>query len=305
MKILVTGGAGFIGSHLIRRLLAEGEDAVALDNLSYGLRENLPAEARFVQMDIQDDRLTDFCREEQFDAIVHLAGQTSVAVSVQDPVLDARENVLGGVRVMEAARKSGVKRMVFSSTAAVYGNVPEEVLPIREECPLAPLSGYGLSKITTEHYLALYHELYGLDYVVLRFSNVFGERQGDGGEGGVISIFTKSIATGKGITIFGDGGQTRDFIYAGDVARGILAALRTGACNTVYHLSTCTEISLNQLVEKLSVIAGRRLVPARQEARQGDIYRSVLDNRKAREALGWQPEMPLEEALRRTYGHFI
>lgn len=305
MKILITGGAGFIGSHLVRQLLALGHGVTVLDNLSTGVREHLPAEGfAFWELDDRAPEARARIAAGRFDAVVHLAGQTMVDASIRDPHFDASENVLGTVNVLEAARASGVKRVIFASTAAAYGDVTEDVLPVAENLPLAPLSFYGLTKVTVEHYLALYQKLYGLDYVVLRFANVYGERQGDKGEGGVISIFAKRIASGQGLTIFGDGGQTRDFIYAGDIASGIVHALTTEHVNTAYNLSTQTETSLNDLVAIFGKAVGQELHPAHQPAREGDIYRSTLANEKAKALMGWQPEVPLEEGLRRTVAYF-
>lgn len=239
-----------------------------------------------------------------FDVIVHLAGQTMVDASIRDPYFDASENVLGTVNVLEAARKSGVKRVIFASTAAAYGNVEKDVLPLQESLPLLPMSFYGLTKVVAEHYLALYHELYGLNYVVLRFANVYGERQGDRGEGGVISIFAKRVVKREPLTIYGDGNQTRDFIYAGDIANGIVHALTTEHANAAYNLSTQMETSLNDLAAIFGRAVGRELYPAHQAARDGDIYRSILANKKAKMFLHWQPEVPLEEGVRRTVTYF-
>ena len=305
MKVLVTGGAGFIGSHLLRKLLKDGDEPVVLDNLSSGLRENLPEAVRLFVMDVQEDAMMELFQKERFDAVVHLAGQTMVNVSLEQPVYDAKENIVGGLKVLEACRHTNVKRVIFSSSAAVYGDVSEDELPIRESQPTCPMSFYGLSKLSMERYLELYHEIFGLDYVILRFANVFGERQGDGGEGGVISIFAKRVAEGKPITIFGDGEQTRDFIYAGDVANGIAAALRTESVNNVYNLSTKTETSIRQLVTYLSSVTGRKIVPKYGPPRPGDIYRSSLDNLRAARGMKWAPETPLEEALKNTYGYFL
>lgn len=305
MNILVTGGAGFIGSHLVRLFLSLGHDVTVLDNLSTGMREHLPAAGfTFWEMDVRSPEARGRIVAGHFDAIVHLAGQTMVDASIRDPHFDASENVLGTVNVLEAARQSGVGRVIFASTAAAYGDVTEDELPVAEELPLAPLSFYGLTKVTVEHYLALYQKLYGLDYVVLRFANVYGERQGDKGEGGVISIFAKRIARGEGLIIYGDGGQTRDFIYAGDIARGIAQALVTEHVNTAYNLSTQTETSLNDLVRIFGEVAGKDLHPEHGPAREGDIYRSVLANKKAHEGLDWQPVTSLEEGLRRTVEYF-
>ena len=304
MNILVTGGAGFIGSHLVRHLLAKGENVTALDNLSTGLAENLPPEAKLVEMDILDEDLPKVVAAGAFDAIVHLAAQTMVDTSIKDPLLDTRENLLGTVHVLEAARAANVKRVIFASTAAVYGDVKEDDLPVREAQPTEPMSFYGLSKLSVEKYLEMYRKIYGMEYVVLRFANVYGERQGDGGEGGVISIFAKAVAEGRDITIYGDGEQTRDFVYAGDIAEGILAALRTEEVNAAYNLSTQTETSLRELVSLLAEIRGREIVPKYGAEREGDIYKSMLSNNRARRGLDWQPVTTLAEGLRRTYEYF-
>lgn len=302
MKILITGGAGFIGSHLVEKLLQENCQVLVLDNLHTGLRENLPQGVPLIEMDVRDENVLAVFAKEKFDAVVHLAGQTMVNVSVDDPQFDAAVNIQGTINILEVARKTGVKRVVFASTAAAYGDAKE--LPIVETTALAPLSFYGLSKVTVEHYLALYHEIFNLDYVVLRFANVYGERQGDGGEGGVISIFTKRIASGQVITIYGDGGQTRDFVYAGDIAAGIYCALCTDRVNTAYNLSTQTEVSVNAMVALFDDITGKPTEPQYGSARKGDIYRSVLSNAKAIAGLHWNPMMSLAEGLKRTYNSF-
>lgn len=305
MKILVTGGAGFIGSHLVRQLMEAGDDVISLDNLSTGLRENLPEDARLEVMDTHDARVEDLFREEHFDAVVHLAAQTLVSDSMTDPQNDMYQNIAGTVHILECCRKYGVQRVIFSSSAATYGDVDEKALPVQETLPQIPLSFYGLTKMTVEKYLALYHLAFGIHYVVLRFANVYGERQGDGGEGGVISIFAKRLAQGKGITIFGNGKQTRDFVYAGDIARGIRLALTTENADTCYNLSTQTEISLNDLVDILSRITGKEITPDYGPVREGDIYRSALSNEKAVKNLHWTPEVSLEEGLKRTYEYFV
>ncbi len=288
----------------MERLLAAGDNAVALDNLTTGRRENLPAAAELIEMDVNDEALGGVVAAGRFDAIVHLAGQTMVSASIEDPARDAGENILGTIRVLEAARQGGVERVIFASTAASYGNVPEGDLPIKETRRRVPMSFYGLSKVTAEQYLDLYHQVYDLDSVVLRFANVYGERQGDGGEGGVISIFARAVARGEEITIFGDGEQTRDFVYAGDIADGIRAALTTKEVNAAYNLSTQTQTSLRELVNVLSNIVGRRIIPKYGPERPGDIYKSMLSNGRARRGLGWRPTVSLEEGLRRTYEYF-
>jgi UDP-glucose 4-epimerase len=305
MKVLVTGGAGFIGSHLVRQLLVEGHVVTVLDNLSTGVREHLPvAGFAFRKQDIRNQAIVQQIVYEKFDAIVHLAAQTMVDASIRDPRFDADENVMGLLNVLEAARLSGVQRVLLASTAAAYGDVQESSLPVHEDEVLQPMSFYGLTKVIGEHYLNLYYQLYGLEYVVLRFANVYGERQGDSGEGGVISIFAKQIAKGQDITILGDGLQTRDFVYAGDIAAGLCRALVTKQVNTVYNLSTQTETSLNELVQILQNISEDDFSVSHGPVREGDIYRSMLCNEKAVNLLGWSPEVSLEEGLRRTYAYF-
>ena len=261
MKVLVTGGAGFIGSHLMRHLKERGDEPVALDNLSIGRRENLEEGMELIEMDVHDDGLAGVMATGQYDAIVHLAGQTLVSNSLDEPVFDADSNIIGMVRVLEAARQSGVRRVLFSSTAAVYGDVPERDLPIKEAHKLSPMSFYGLSKVTAERYLELYHECFGIDYVALRF--------------------------------------------AGDVAAGVAAALRTAQTNVVYNLSTQTQTSLRELVSVLSDVAGRRIIPKYGPERPEDIYKSALSNARARRGLGWKPSVSLPEGLRRTYAYFL
>ena len=307
MKVLVTGGAGFIGSHLVRQLLEAEHAVTVLDNVSTGTWQHLPQgkdTCTCWEMDIRDKAAREKIEQAKFDVIVHLAAQTMVDVSIKDPEFDASENVMGTVNILEAARHSGVKRIIFASTAASYGDVTEDRLPIREEETLAPMSFYGLTKVTVEKYLKLYHDLYGLDYVALRFANVYGERQGDTGEGGVISIFAKRIAKEQGITVFGDGRQTRDFIYAGDIAAGIIAAMTTGKVNAVYNLSNQTETSLLELIELMAKAVGKEVEPEFAAPREGDINRSMLCNEAAVRNLNWQPQMDLAEGLARTINYF-
>lgn len=302
-KVLITGGAGFIGSHIIEVLKKEDCDITVLDNLHTGLRENVPENVRLIEMDIRDKRVIDVFEKYQFDVVLHLAGQTMVNVSVDDPFYDADVNIMGTVNILEACRKTGVKRIVFSSTAATYGDI--EKVPIREEFSVNPLSFYGLSKLTVEKYLKLYHDLYGLEYVILRYANVYGERQGDGGEGGVISIFTKKIAKDESFVIHGDGKQTRDFVYAGDVARANWYAANTEYCNTIYNVSTNSETSIRELVDLLERASGKTIDRQYGERREGDIYRSVLDNSKIVTNLNWMPMINLQEGLKRTYDYFV
>lgn len=304
MRILVTGGAGFIGSHLLGYLLGENNHIVVVDNgMSGDLNYLSGFGVKVWEKDIRDEAIIKQIVAEKFDAIVHLAAQTMVDTSIKKPVFDASENIMGTLNILEAA-KTCRARVVFASTAAAYGDVVESKLPVLETHPLNPQSFYGLTKVGVEKYLALYHKHYGLDYVVCRFANVYGERQGDKGEGGVISIFAKRIVAGQAIEIYGDGKQTRDFIYAGDVARGICRAMTTKNVNTAYNLSTQTETNLLELVEIMSEFSGRKIAFHFNAARSGDIYRSMLSNQMAREYLGWVPEVSLREGVNRTMNYF-
>lgn len=300
MKVLVTGGAGFIGSHTVDKMLDIGWEVVVIDNLSTGLRTNVADSVKLVEMDIMNSQLLEVFYQEKFDCVVHLAAQTSVPYSLDYPDIDCQINLLGLVNVLEACRKTGVKRVVFASSAAVYGDA--DSLPIDEEATLKPESFYGLTKCTGEKYLELYRQIYQLDYVVLRYANVYGERQGDSGEGGVISIFTRRIHQNLPIYIFGDGGQTRDFIYVGDVAAANCQALMPHTkVNSVYNISSQTQTSVNHLVATLAEVAGKQITKNYLPAREGDIYHSMLSNRAALAGISWQAQMPLIEGLRRTY----
>lgn len=299
MKVLVTGGAGFIGSHVVDALLRKGHEVVVMDNLSTGSKKNVNKNAQFVLLDIRDSSVKDFFEQERFDAVIHLAAQTSVPHSITQPYYDCDVNVIGTVNILEACRNTNVKRIIFASSAATYGG--NSTIPLSEESVVKPTSFYGLSKLTVENYLAMYNLVYGLEYVILRYANVYGERQGDSGEGGVISIFTRQIYKGQSITIFGDGGQTRDFVYVGDVAEANCAAMETEYANRVYNISTAQETSINYLTEALLHIAGKNNKILYADVREGDIYRSVLSNVMAKNYLKWLPKFELVDGLTRTY----
>lgn len=303
MKVLVTGGAGFIGSHVVDKLIQEHCQVVIMDNLSTGLQENINPAAKFVNMDIRDNQIVDLFASEKFDAVIHLAGQTMVHKSLEMPDYDCDVNIAGTVNILEACRKTNVRRIVFSSTAAVYGNVT--ALPVVEEALKEPTSFYGLSKLTCENYLSLYNQVYGLEYMVLRYANVYGERQGDGGEGGVISIFARKIHPNQPVAIFGDGSQTRDFIYVGDIANANYQSLLSPHANKVCNIGTQTEISINTLIEYMEKVSGKTVKKVYNEKREGDIYRSSLSNAKAYENLNWQPCVSLSDGLSKTYHSLI
>ena len=298
MKVLVTGGAGFIGSHIVDRLIEAGFQTVVLDNLSAGCLANVNPAARFMQKDVRDRDLADLLRAEPFDFVVHQAAQTTVPKSLADPYYDCDVNIMGLVNVLEACRFSGVKRIVFASSAAVYGDPAH--LPLSEEADKQPTSFYGLSKLAAEKYLELYYKNFGLEYVALRYANVYGERQTDSGEGGVISIFLTKALVGEPLTVFGDGTQTRDFIYVRDVAEANYRALFTANANRSYNISTGQEISVNELIGLMQQLVEKPLITQYAPPRAGDIYRSVLNNAAARAILGWQPNYSLAEGLGRT-----
>ncbi len=302
-KILITGGAGFIGSHLSRQLLSSGHDVLIIDDLSTGKKSNIPSQACFIKKDICEADLSSTLAGKNIDAIVHLAGQTTVPHSMKDPILDERLNIFATLNILEAARQNNIPRLIFSSTAAVYGD--NENLPLTESLPSLPLSFYGLSKITAEEYIRQYGNSFGLEYIIFRFSNVYGERQNCTGEGGVISIFAQKFVQNMPLTIFGDGRQTRDFIYAGDIAKAIEKALTTPKINSIYNLSTETKTDLLTLISLFKEITGKKIPINYAPKRAKDIYNSVLSNKKARTALNWQPQMNIKIGLQKVYNSLI
>lgn len=300
MEILITGGAGFIGSHILAQLQGRRDmDVVVFDNLSSGSKEHVPAGMELVEGDVCDEAAVDaLFADHHFDAVIHLAAQTMVPTSVEQPVLDCQINLEGVLHVMEACRIHGTGHILFSSSAAVYGDNLH--IPLKETERLVPTSPYGITKMTTEHYLRVYHELYGMDATVFRFANVYGERQGEKGEGGVVSIFCKLLSQRQGITVFGDGNQTRDFVYAGDIAQAIIRALPLKGYHTM-NVSTGQETSLNDLIRSFEKAVGYTVPVQYTAPRTGDILRSVLSNEALKRDLGFVPEMDLEEGIRRTY----
>lgn len=300
MEILITGGAGFIGSHILAQLQGRRDmDVVVFDNLSSGSKEHVPAGMELVEGDICDEAAVDaLFADHHFDAVIHLAAQTMVPTSVEQPVLDCRINLEGVLHVLEACRIHGTGHILFSSSAAVYGDNLH--IPLKETERLVPTSPYGITKMATEHYLRVYHELYGMDATVFRFANVYGERQGEKGEGGVVSIFCKLLSQRQGITVFGDGNQTRDFVYAGDIAQAIIRALPLKGYHTM-NVSTGQETSINDLIRSFEKAVGYTVPVQYTAPRTGDILRSVLSNEALKRDLGFVPAMDLEEGIRRTY----
>ncbi|ASS76556.1 UDP-glucose 4-epimerase [Tumebacillus algifaecis] len=296
MKILVTGGAGFAGSHIVDTFIAAGHDVVVVDDLSTGSRDNLHPKAKFYEMDINDPALHSMIEAEGIEAISHQAAQIKVPLSIKDPGLDAQINIMGTIQVLEAARKFGLK-FIFAASAAMYGT--PEYLPIDEQHPLNPLSFYGLSKKVNEDYIRMYGELYGVNYTILRYANIYGPRQGRFGEGGVVSIFLEQMIKGQQVNIEGDGGATRDYIYIGDVAEANLIAL-TSDKNLTVNISTATQVSVNELYSTMKDLTDYPLEAVHGPARIGDIYHSTMSNRMAVTELGWQPKTSLREGLAKT-----
>lgn len=303
MKALVTGGAGFVGSHLVDALLDRGDEVAVIDDFSSGREANLaqaPA-ATVHRADIRDGARThEIFAAERPDAVFHLAAQVDVRISVADPALDARLNVEGTVNVLEAARAGGARRVVFASTGgAIYGET--DVVPTPEAVWPAPMAPYGASKLCAEQYLGTFHRLHGLSTVALRFGNVYGPRQDPHGEAGVIAIFCGRLNEGARPVIFGDGTQTRDYIYVADVVSGLLAAADSDVTGAV-NLGTEEETSVLRLVELLGEhAADGAFEPEFREARLGEIDRSCLAVARAREVLGWESAVGIEEGLARTY----
>lgn len=297
MRAVVTGGAGFIGSHLVEALQDEGWQVTVIDNLERGRAEQVPEGASFYQLDVRSPELIKAVADAAPRVVFHLAAQVDVSSSLRRPSHDAEVNIIGTLNLLEACRVCGVAKVVYAGSAAVYGDPAH--LPVGEDHPVVPGSCYGISKHTVEHYLSVYRACYGLDYTVLRYANVYGPRQDATGEGGVVAIFADKLAKGEVPVIFGDGGQTRDFIYVEDVCRAnCLAAEHGGGC--ILNVSSGTETTINQLYEMMARLCAVNSPPVYAPERPGDIYRSVLDNTRAKQVLGWTPRVPLEEGLRLT-----
>jgi UDP-glucose 4-epimerase len=295
VRAVVTGGAGFIGSHVVESLLERGDEVHVVDNLATGRRENLPAGVTLHEHDIREE-LGDLFAGIRPERVVHLAAQADVGTSVERPLFDAEVNVLGTLNVLEAARPHGAV-VVFSSTGgAIYGECEE---PATEDSARRPLSPYGTSKLAGEEYLATWNRLHGTAHVALRFANVYGPRQLPKLEGGVVAIFLDRLRAGEIATVFGDGEQVRDFVYVGDVVEAVLAAGEARA--GTYNVGTGRGTSVNELWETCARVAGGGREPEHAEARAGDLERSVLDPARAREALGWNARTSLEDGLRRTW----
>jgi UDP-glucose 4-epimerase len=302
MKVLLTGGAGFVGSHVADQLLARGHEVAVVDDLSSGKKENIPDGTMFYEQDIRDG-CAEIFEEFEPDVLCHQAAQMDVRRSVKAPDFDADVNVLGTIRLLQHCVAQGVRRVVFASTGgAVYGEQRE--FPAPEDHPQYPISPYGVSKLAGERYLHFYNTQYGLPYAALRYANVYGPRQDPHGEAGVVAIFCGNLAAGRGSTINGSGEQTRDYVYVEDVARANVLALEGDAPSGAYNVGTGIETSVNELYEVLRETSGADLLPAHVAAKPGEQLRSSVDPTTAARVLGWRPVTDLVTGLERTLRFF-
>jgi len=300
MKVLVTGGAGFIGSHTVDALVKNGYEVAVVDNLSNGRKENINKDAKFYEIGVESEKLKRVFESERPDMAIHLAAQISLRKSVEDPMFDARQNILGSINLLQCCKEFEVGKIVYASSAAVYGE--PRYLPVDEKHATKPASPYGLSKLAAEEYIKLYHRMRGLDYVILRYANVYGPRQMPGGEAGVVAIFTDRMLHNKPPAVFGDGEQTRDFVYVEDVASANLLALKNGK-NEVFNIGSGKETSVNDVFGKIRNILGINIRSVRAGPKQ-EIRRICISNEKAAKELGWKPETNIDDGLKKTVAWF-
>jgi len=303
MKVLVTGGAGFIGSHIVDRLIDEGYDVVVIDDLSSGREKNINKKAKFYRLDIQDSELEAVFQKENPDFVNHHAAQKDVRLSVSDPVFDAKINILGTINLLQNCVKYKVKKVIFASSGgAIYGE--QEVFPATETHPLRPISPYGITKLVAEHYLYYYKTIFGLDYAALRYANVYGPRQDPLGEAGVVAIFIQKMLDGEQPIINGDGAQTRDFVYVEDVVQANVLAITNNISENVFNIGTGVETSINQIFNYLKEIINPFIEEQHGPSKQGEQQRSVIEYAKAKEILNWEPIVSLIEGLKKTCEYF-
>jgi UDP-glucose 4-epimerase len=301
MKILVTGGAGFIGSHVVDAMLAVGHEVVIVDDLSTGRKRNLNPGAKFYQIDIRDPALADVFERERPEVVDHHAAQMDVRRSVADPLFDADVNVRGTLNLLEAARTHGTRKVIYVSTGgAAYGE--PKYLPCDEDHPIDPICQYGVSKHVVEHYLFVYRHLYGLDYTVLRYPNVYGPRQDPHGEAGVVAIFSGKMLAGEPVTINGNGEQERDYVYVADCARANVLTLNQGA-GTIYNLGSNRGTTVNLLFSTLANIIGYSAEPNFGPPKAGETFKIYLDGTRARDQLDWSPTVDLSRGLQQTVAY--
>jgi len=303
MKCLVTGGAGFIGSHIVDLLIEKNNEVVVVDNLLTGNKRNLNPKAVFYEVDICDkEELNKIFLEEKPEIIFHVAAQVDVTKSMKIPALDAEINIIGSLNILELCRKYNIKKIIYSNSGGAGSGEPQ-YFPIDENHPIEPMSHYGVSKHTVEHYLEVYKHLYSLKYVSLRYANIYGPRQDPYGEGGVVAVFINKLLNNEQPEIFGDGNQTRDFMYVGDIAEVNLLCINK-ADNKILNVGIGNEININELFLILKKIINSDLDPIHTEKRKGEIYRSVFNIDKLKKELSWEPKISLNEGLRKTIDYF-
>lgn len=295
MKILVTGGAGFIGSNLVDALIDKNHEVIIVDNFSTGQKENLNPKAKLYELDIQDQKLEEVFVSEKPEVVFHLAAQIDVRKSVEDPIQDANTNILGSLNLLEKCKNHNIKKIIFSSTGgAIYGE--SEIVPSPEMAPQQPISPYGIGKLCIEKYLHYYHVVFGLNYVVLRYANVYGPRQNSKGEAGVIAIFCDKLLAGQQPVINGEGKQTRDYVFVTDVVAANLAALNYEQTD-IFNVGTQVENDVNQIAELIKKNINVGLDFTHGPAKMGEQARSCLDYSKIKQALDWQPTIDLEKGI--------
>jgi len=303
MKTLVTGGAGFIGSNVVDKLIDFGHEVVVVDNLVTGRRDNLNPKAKFYEMDIRDPKLAEVFEAEKPDYVNHHAAQIDVRKSVLDPAFDAESNVIGSINLLELSRTHKIKKIIYASTGgAIYGD--PEYIPADENHPIQPLSPYGITKHVVEHYLYLYGVNYGLKYTILRYPNVYGPRQDPHGEAGVVAIFTERMLNGMQPAIFGDGKQTRDYVFVGDIAEANIFAIDKGD-GEIYNIGSAVETTVNELFETLKEILNFDMAPIYAEKRVGEVYRISITNDKVEKDFGWKPHTKLIDGLEKTVNYYL
>jgi len=303
MNILITGGAGFIGSHIADALIARGHNVVIIDNLSTGKRENINLKANFYEIDLGNNyELLEVFKKHQPEIIYHLAAQIDVRKSVENPIEDAKINIISTLKLLELAKEFNVQHFIFSSTGgAIYGDTKS--IPTPETHNENPISPYGCAKLTIEKYLNFYNKVHNLKYTILRYSNVYGPRQNSKGEAGVVSIFLDKMFANQNPSIFG-GIQSRDFVYVEDVVKANILALSDTGSNT-YNIGTGQETDIIELFSKLNTYFNNRFEPQYNPMKKGEQKRSCLDNNKVKEKLGWKPETSIDEGLDKTYCWFL
>jgi UDP-glucose 4-epimerase len=299
MKVLVTGGAGFIGSHIVDLFIKKGYDVVVVDNLSTGKKQNLNPKSKFYDIDITTENLTEIFEKELPDFVSHHAAQINVRNSVKNPAYDSKINILGTINLLELCKRFKVKKVVYASTGgALYGE--PKYLPCDEKHPIQPISPYGVSKYSAELFLNYYYQVFGLKYCALRYGNVYGPRQDPKGEAGVVAIFSQQMLNNEQCMINGDGNQTRDFVFVKDVAKANLLALKADCDQCAVNIGTGKEFSVNELFRKMKTIFKSNLEPTNGPAIPGEVEKIFLDIKLAKKVLGWEPIYGIEEGLKET-----